>query len=123
MSEIEQPIYLGHVAVQPAGQFGFADPGGSHCGVECQLGFRQCRQCGEWPLGASAGHWDLATIRHIADENRFNGIRCAEECFFSILAEGDGPWDVGDLDQNRIVGVLGKLDAITEHVGDPFFLL
>jgi len=61
-------------------------------------------------LGASAGHWDLATIRHIADENRFNGIRCAEECFFSILAEGDGPWDVGDLDQ--IVSLV-SLESLT----------
>jgi len=33
VSEIEQPIYLGHVAVQPAGRFGFVHPGDSHCDV------------------------------------------------------------------------------------------
>jgi len=53
-------------------------------------------------------------IRHIADENRFQWHQCAEECFFSILAEGE-PRDVGTSTKIVIVGVLGKLDAITEQ--------
>jgi hypothetical protein len=31
------------MAVQPAGEFNLADFGSPHCGVEGQLGFRQCR--------------------------------------------------------------------------------
>jgi len=57
---IEQAIHLGHVAVEPAGEFGFAHLGGSHCGVAGQFGFCERRQRGERPLGAGARHWDIA---------------------------------------------------------------
>ena len=53
--EIEQAIHLGHVAVQPAGEVGFAHLGCSHRGIEGQLGFCEHRQCGEWPLDGRRG--------------------------------------------------------------------
>jgi len=40
---VERAIHLRQMAVQPAGEFNLADFGSPHCGVEGQLGFRQCR--------------------------------------------------------------------------------
>src|ERR1035437_78076 len=115
MAEIEQPVHLRQVPVQPPGEFRLAHPGGPHCGIEGQLGFRQCRQGNKGPFVAGAGHRNLAAEVDVAHEGRLNGIRSAQKCFFSIRAEDEGSGDLWNLDQNRIVGVLGESDVITQH--------
>jgi hypothetical protein len=59
-------------------------------------------------------------IRHVPDENSLNGVGGAQKRFFPILAESDRPGNVRNLDQNRTVGVLGKLDAVTQQDGRSF---
>jgi len=114
--EIQQAIHLGHVTIQPAGEFRFAHVGGSHCGIKSQLGFRQSGERHEGPFAAGgAGHRDVSPEVDVTHKGRLNGIRSAQERLFSILAERVSFRDVGNVHQDSAIGVVGELDAIAQH--------
>src|ERR1017187_7717557 len=53
--EIKQAIHLGHVTIQPAGEFRFAHLGGSHCGKRASLASVSAGSVANGPLAPARG--------------------------------------------------------------------
>src|SRR5664279_2036608 len=115
MPQIQQSVDLGQVAVEAACEFRFAYLGGSHLGIECQFGFRQRRQCHEWPSASSTGFRNITAKINVAHEGRLNSVRSTQQRFFTILTESMCFRNIRSVNQYGIVGVLGELNWIAQH--------
>jgi hypothetical protein len=103
MSEIEQPVYLGEVAIQTPRQLGLSHFAGAHRHIECELSFRQ-RGKGYPFLGVFGSgrprSRDVSPVFDISHEGSFNSIGGTGQSLFPVFAERMGFGNIGNVYQD-----------------------
>jgi hypothetical protein len=114
--QIEQAVYLGQMAIQPACQFGLPHASRAHRLIEGKF---RLRQGGERDRCATAGRGisrgEVLAIIDVQHERGLDRVYRARESLFAVIAEGVDLWNGRNLNANRSVGIFEQLYLVAPH--------